>query len=68
MEQKQISLNDVYQKLEIIETILREREPESEFKHRKKSHKKIPETAVLSEKSLAEEWLTPEENEAWKDL
>ncbi len=28
----------------------------------------IPETVLLSEKSLAKEWLTPEEDEAWKDL
>ena len=28
----------------------------------------ISETALLSESSLAKEWLTPEEDEAWKDL
>jgi len=28
----------------------------------------IPVTALLSEKSLAKDWLTPEETEAWKDL
>ena len=26
------------------------------------------ETAILSEKSLKEDWLSPEEEEAWKDL
>ena len=30
--------------------------------------KNIPETMVLSEKSLAEHWDTPEEDEAWADL
>lgn len=25
-------------------------------------------TAIMSEKSLAREWLTPKEDEAWKDL
>ena len=28
----------------------------------------ISETALLSESSLAKEWLSPEEDEAWKDL
>ena len=28
----------------------------------------IPETMLLSEKSLAEDWNTPEEDEAWADL
>jgi hypothetical protein len=30
--------------------------------------KEISETAILSEKSLAKNWNTAEENEAWKDL
>jgi len=30
--------------------------------------KSIPETALLSERSLAKAWLTKEEDEAWKDL
>ena len=30
--------------------------------------KSIPETMILSEKSLAEYWDTPEEDEAWVDL
>ncbi len=68
MEQKQISISDVYQKLVVIEDILRQKEAKIEFSHKKKTGKKMPETAILSEKSLAEEWLTPEEDEAWKDL
>ena len=28
----------------------------------------VPDTAVLSEASLAVAWLTPEEDEAWKNL
>jgi hypothetical protein len=30
--------------------------------------KEISETALLSEKSLAKDWNTTEENETWKDL
>jgi hypothetical protein len=30
--------------------------------------KNIPETAMLSEKSLAKDWDTPEEDEAWANL
>jgi len=30
--------------------------------------KSIPETMLLSEKTLAEDWDTPEEDEAWSDL
>ncbi|MDR2648538.1 MAG: hypothetical protein LBB94_02315 [Clostridiales bacterium] len=30
--------------------------------------KNTPETMLLSEKSLAKDWDTPEENEAWADL
>lgn len=30
--------------------------------------KSIPETAILSEKSLARIWLNEKEDEAWKDL
>ena len=28
----------------------------------------VPETALLSEKTLAEDWLRPEEDEAWSHL
>jgi hypothetical protein len=30
--------------------------------------KEVSETALLSEKSLAKDWNTTKENEAWKDL
>ena len=30
--------------------------------------KNIPETMILSEKSLAKDWDTPEEDEAWANL
>ena len=36
------------------------------IKHRKLSQ--IPETMLLSEDSLAKEWDTPEEDEAWASL
>ena len=29
---------------------------------------KFPETALVSENSLAKDWLLPEEDEAWKNL
>jgi len=35
---------------------------------RLKQLKNIPETMILSEKSLAKDWDTPEEDEAWADL
>jgi len=33
-----------------------------------KQLKNIPETMLLSEKSLSKDWDTPEEDEAWADL
>lgn len=33
-----------------------------------KSFKKTSETAVLSEASLAKDWLKPEEDKAWQNL
>ena len=33
-----------------------------------KHYKNIPETMILSEKSLDKDWDTPEEDEAWADL
>jgi hypothetical protein len=33
-----------------------------------KQLKNIPETMILSEQSLAKDWNTPEEDEAWADL
>ena len=33
-----------------------------------KTRRKISETAVLSEASLAKDWLKPEEDEAWQNL
>ena len=33
-----------------------------------KSRRKISETAILSEASLAKDWLKPEEDEAWQSL
>ena len=33
-----------------------------------KSRRKISETAVLSEASLAKNWLSPEEDKAWENL
>jgi hypothetical protein len=35
---------------------------------KRKQLKKIPKTMLLSEASLAREWDTPEEDEAWRNL
>lgn len=35
---------------------------------RELKHIETIETALLSESALAKDWLTPEEDEAWKDL
>ena len=35
---------------------------------RVKKLRDIPETMILSEKSLSKDWDTPEEDEAWADL
>ncbi len=34
----------------------------------KKYISNIPETMLLSEKNLSKDWLTPEEDETWKNL
>ena len=39
-----------------------------EFKKYRKSSLNIDEITLASEKSLAKDWLKPEENEAWEDL
>ena len=35
---------------------------------RAKNEFRVPETALLSEASLAAEWLTPDEDHAWQNL
>ena len=37
-------------------------------KERDKKSKNIPETMLISEKSLAKDWATPEEDEVWANL
>jgi hypothetical protein len=39
-----------------------------EFKMRDRSDSETLETYLASENLLAKDWLTPEENEAWKNL
>lgn len=58
--EKQISLERVYLELKNLKMALKEKGIIAE--------PIISETALLSEKSLAKEWLSPEEDEAWKDL
>ena len=58
--EKQITIETIYFELKKLEEALMKKgiiEPTE-----------IPDTALLSEKSLAKEWLSPEEDEAWKDL
>lgn len=59
--EKQISLEKIYLELKKLQEALKKNGIISESID-------IPETALLSEKSLAKEWLSPEEEEAWKDL
>lgn len=58
--ENQISIDNLYRELKNLEEILRKKGILKE--------KNLSETALLSEKSLAKEWLSPEEDEAWKDL
>ena len=41
---------------------------DEELHRLRKQIKKAPETALLSEKALAKDWLSKEEDEAWKNL
>lgn len=61
-EEKNITLEKLYYELKRIERALEKRGVITEEKV------EIPATTLLSEKSLAKEWLNPEEDEAWKDL
>ncbi len=51
----------------IISTSLSPEEIKKLIKLNELSQEKL-ETAILSEKALKDDWLSPEEDEAWKDL
>ena len=51
----------------IISTSLSPEEIKKLIKLNELSKEKL-ETAILSEKALRDDWLSPEEDEAWKDL
>jgi len=59
--EKQISIETVYRELKNLEEALKKKGILTE-------NTNVSETALLSEKSLAKEWLSPEEDKAWKDL
>ena len=61
-EEKDITLEKLYFELKRIEKALEKKGVTVE------QNIEISPTALLSEKSLAKEWLNPEEDEAWKDL
>ena len=61
MQEKKITLNNLYFEIKRIEQAL-------ENKGILVKEVEVPLTALLSEKSLAKEWLNPQEDEAWKDL
>ncbi|MBS3099130.1 hypothetical protein J4462_02875 [Candidatus Pacearchaeota archaeon] len=63
MEQKNITLEKVYLELRRLEGALREKGVLDE-----KDVKEIPETALLSEKALAETWLSKEDEKAFAYL
>tara|TARA_Y100000310_G_scaffold267563_1_gene279616 strand:+ start:96 stop:281 length:186 start_codon:yes stop_codon:yes gene_type:complete len=60
--EKQISVEKVYLELKRLEEVLLKKGLIE------KDSIEFSDTTLLSEKSLAKEWLSPEEDEAWKDL
>ena len=68
MEQEQITLEKIYFEIKKIEDILQRTRANYPQIGNKNPFGKISETTLLSEQSLAKEWLTSEEDEAWKDL
>jgi hypothetical protein len=63
MEAKKITAEEVYRELKKLENTL-----EKKGIIARQEVKWASETALLSEKALTKEWLSPEEDEAWKDL
>ena len=63
MNQENITLERIYLELKRLEATLQEKGIIKE-----KDLEDLSETALLSERSLAKEWLSPEEDEAWRDL
>ena len=59
MEQKDITLENIYFKLKNIERALKKRQLIKE---------NSADTALISEKSLSKEWSNKDEDYAWKDL
>ncbi|MCH7568037.1 MAG: DUF2281 domain-containing protein [Nanoarchaeota archaeon] len=64
METEKITVEKVYRELKRLESTLEKKGIIAE----QEIENNISETALLSEKALAKEWLNPEEDEAWKDL
>jgi hypothetical protein len=60
MEPEKITLEKIYEEIKKLELALKKGGAIKQIES--------PETALLSERSLAEEWLSPEEDEAWKNL
>ena len=64
METEKITVEKVYREMKRLESTLEKKGIIAE----QEIENNISETALLSEKALAKEWLNPEEDEAWKDL
>jgi tetrahydrodipicolinate N-succinyltransferase len=64
METERITAQKVYRELKKLESMLEKKGIIAE----QEIESSMSETVLLSEKSLAKEWLNPEEDEAWKDL
>ena len=60
MEQNRITLEKIYFEIKKLEKAIQDKGLAKE--------PVVSETALMSEKSLAKEWLSPEEDEAWRDL
>lgn len=59
--EEQLNIEKVYRELKELENTLKE---EGVIKE----HKEICDITQLSDKSLAKDWLSPEDEETWKDL
>ncbi len=73
MENKQITIKEIYIELKNLERTLQNKGIINKFELSAESNEEIwdwPEqTTILADDSLlAEDWLSPEDEEAWKDL
>lgn len=63
-----IAINQIVEEIETLPTEYLEQIMDFIEYLKMKQLKNIPETMIFSEKSLAKDWNTPEEDEAWANL